>query len=459
MNKKIIIPIFIIIVIGFIGFIFWSNMTISTITLDINPSIEINLKRNNKVKSVVALNDDAKAIISNNLSGKSLENTLKIITNKVIEKGYAPEGYINILIYTKDSALSENVSNELSKNFGMKHIGTDIIIVKEVTKEDEMLAQKYNITPAKASYINTVTKEIENITVEDLVSKPIRELKETKQTGRYCEKEYLLEGNFCLKEQSRVAASNGKVCPQEYYEYNDTCYKEVGVIDTDKLECFDDFTLEGTKCTRNVSTEAEPVKYSCSQGEAKTRLELGLSSPNDGDAKNVVCVDYSSATHPVTPCELPADDPTERMSSGGKCYWHRAPVIAEGCPGKIQVAGECWDDASSIYICAGYRDGKQYSSKDEYCEHSIKYLDPIVTEYKCPSNNYTLSGSICKAIEVQDARHERVCPSGYTKTENDRCINLNETIAKEDGLVCNMENSKLKGNECIIYEIIEAKHN
>ena len=189
MNKKKIIPIFIIIVIGVIGFIFWNNKTISTITLDINPSIEINLKRNNKVKSVVALNDDAKDIINNDLFGKSLKDALKIITDKVIEKGYAPEGYVDILIYTKDGALSENVSNELSKNFGMKRIGTDIIIVKKVTKEDEMLAQKYNITPAKAAYINTVTKEIENITIEDLVSKPVRELKETKQTGKYCEKE------------------------------------------------------------------------------------------------------------------------------------------------------------------------------------------------------------------------------------------------------------------------------
>ena len=87
MNKKIIIPIFIIIVIGFIGFIFWSNMTISTITLDINPSIEINLKRNSKVKSVIALNDDAKDIINNDLFGKSLKDALKIITELQIACG------------------------------------------------------------------------------------------------------------------------------------------------------------------------------------------------------------------------------------------------------------------------------------------------------------------------------------------------------------------------------------
>ena len=51
MKKKIIIPVILlfIIIIVFISFNIFSNKIVSTITLDINPSIEINLDKNNKI--------------------------------------------------------------------------------------------------------------------------------------------------------------------------------------------------------------------------------------------------------------------------------------------------------------------------------------------------------------------------------------------------------------------------
>ena len=458
MKKRIIIIIPIFIILVTVGFFFWINRTVSTITIDINPSIKINLKSDDKVKKVIPLNEDAKDIVSKDLSGKTLDETIKKITDKVIEKGYTDEDRVAILVYTKDKELSGDVVKKIADSFGEQNFYAEVIAIENITKEDQRLAKKYNITPAKAAYINGVTKENENLVVEDLIDKELKELKETKETGNYCDSGYTLEGDFCLKETERIEASDGLICPRGYYEYEGTCYEETRSIQTDELECSPGFTRDEMTCTMDMVIDAEPVKYSCTKGEAKTRLELGQASANDGNAKEVVCVDYSNATHPVTPCELPASDPTERMSSGGRCYWHRAPVIAEGCPGKIQVAGECWDDATNIYICEGYRDGKQYQSKSEYCEHSIKYLDPIVTEYKCP-DDYTLDGSKCKKTETQKAWYKNICPDGYRELDNGTCIDESKTTAKVNGLVCDMAYAKLKGNTCIIYEIIEAKHN
>ena len=101
-------------------------------------------------------------------------------------------------------------------------------------------------------------------------------------------------------------------------------------------------------------------------------------------------------------------------------------------------------------------DGKRYSSRSEYCEHSIKYYDPVVTEYKCPSN-FKLDGNKCYKDEVEDAFYERTCKSGYTLVNNDRCINKNKTANKESGYICDMPDSRLKGKECIILERVEAK--
>lgn len=456
MKKKIIVSIIFafILIAGVISSILWTNRTVATITLDINPSIEINLTKKEKVKSIVPLNDDAKDIISSDLKGKSLNNALKSITNNLIDKGYIDEDRVEIILYSKGSIKSEEVESSIKNYFSEKQISADVIIIKSVTKDDEKLAKKYNISPAKVTYIKSITENNENISIEDLTNKSVSELNETKATGKYCHDGFTLEGDWCLREINQISASDGEVCPRGYLEYDGKCYEETESIEGNNYVCRDDFKLENNKCVREMTENAIPIKYSCSSGVAKTRVEAGLSGTNDGDANDIVCVDESNATHPMSPCEV--NDGTEYTMAGGKCYWHKAPVIASGCPGKVQVNGFCWDDASSVLICVGARDGKQYSSRSEFCEGSVKYINPVVSEYKCENKNAKLTGTKCVVEELEDAEKQRYCPSGYTLVDHDRCINYNKTTNKESGLVCEGENSRLKGSTCIIYEMIEA---
>ena len=460
MEKKKVIPIIVAVVllIGIVGVVFYSynNKVVSTITLDINPSVELNLTRNGKVKNVVALNEDAKEIVSNSLNGKSLDDVIESITDKVVELGYADEGTVTILVSSDNKVINNTINEKVTKNFEEKRVQAFVIVVENITEEDKELAKKYNITPAKASYINSISKDIEEVNINDLIDKPVNELEETKKTGNYCEPGYSLEGDVCYKKIGEETPVDGSVCPRNTIEYNGKCYEEVGSVETENYECNEDFNLVGTECLRNHEVEAIPSKYTCSKGEAKTRLEAGLTGAGDGDAKDIVCVDLSNATHPVSPCEL--NDGTEWTKSGGKCYWHRAPVIADGCPGKIQVGGMCWDDASNVLICAGERDGKRYSSRSEYCEKSVKYTDPTVTEYKCEDENATLNGKKCIIKEIEEAHRERTCPSGYTMTEN-RCLKIDSPIEKEKGLECLSKDSRLVGNICYLYETMGAYHN
>ncbi len=452
---KIIIPVVLICLIGIIGLYVWNHRIVSTVTIDINPSFKINLNRKNRVVSVKALNNDAKLFIKDDFKNVSLEDTITVLADNVIESPLATDELV-ILISATGKVKNEDVKTTLSKNFENQSVQYYIIAVDNITKVDEKLAKQNNITPAKAAYINSIVKENDDIEIKALFDKSISELKETQDTGLYCDAGYQREGTNCLKEISRVKANSGMVCPTGYFEYNGKCYEETGVIDTDEKFCTSEFNLTGEDCYRKLVSDAIPSKYSCSKGEAKTRLELGLSSANDGDANEVTCVDLSNATHPVSPCELPASDPTERKMVGGKCYWHRAPVIATGCPGKIKVAGECWDDASNVLICAGYRDGKRYKSRDEYCEHSIKYIKPTVTEYKC-EDDFTLNGNKCEKEETFPAFNKRTCPAGYTIVDNSNCINLNKTTYKVGGFVCEGDNTRLVNKDCVTYEIVDAK--
>ena len=77
--------------------------------------------------------------------------------------------------------------------------------------------------------------------------------------------------------------------------------------------------------------------------------------------------------------------------------------------------------------------------------------------FKCNKGD-TPDGTNCIHIEYQKPHKEKQCPAGYTLSDRNQCINYNKTTNKISGNVCDMENSKQRGNQCIIYERIEAKH-
>ena len=459
MKKKIIIPICIVIVLLVIGvtvILLTRNKSATIINIEINPSIELHLDKKDKVLKVVPLNKDAKELIKNDYKGNTIEEFFTDLAKELKNTEYVNDNNLVLLVNSEGRLKTEDVSKTIEFEIGKQEIHAEIITIDKITKEDKKLAKEYGISPAKAAYINSISKDNDNIPTDTLKDKSIDELKNTKETGFYCDEGWTLEGDWCAKEIERLEAKYGETCPDRYSLINGKCYEEVEPIETNNFICREEFKKQDGKCIRTHSYNAEPVKYTCSKGEAKTRAEAGLTGQNDGDAKDIVCVDMSNATHPVTPCE--ANDGTEYTVAGGVCYWHRAPVIAAGCPGKVQVGGFCWDNATGIYICPGYRDGKQYKSRDEWCEHSIKYFDPTVQEYKCNEETAKLEGNKCIVEEIEDPQPERVCPSGSKKNEFERCIST-KTIDKINGYYCEDPALRLEGSSCVRYDNIRAKQN
>ena len=74
MKQKVVVSIKIclVLIIGIILFAIINNKPISIITLDINPSIKISLTKDQRIKNIIALNDDAKKIVSGDLKNLSL---------------------------------------------------------------------------------------------------------------------------------------------------------------------------------------------------------------------------------------------------------------------------------------------------------------------------------------------------------------------------------------------------
>ena len=151
---------------------------VSTIILDINPSIKIDLDKDNKIINITPLNDDAKDIVPSDLEGKELKEAIVEITDKLVEKGYTKEEVV-ILVNTTGEIKAPEVETVIKDTFVAKEIEVSVIAqeLSETAKEE---AEKYNITESKASYIEEVLKEKENLTFEELKDKSIDELNKIK---------------------------------------------------------------------------------------------------------------------------------------------------------------------------------------------------------------------------------------------------------------------------------------
>ena len=445
MKKKIIlitILAIIILVIALLGYFIWDNRTTSIITLDINPSIKIKLNKNNEVKKIIPINKDAKKI-TNNISlkeNKKLDYVINRISDEIEGNGFLTEAnLVEIILYTEGNISTNEVKKIISESFNEDNIAADIIIIKNITKEDIKLAKKYNINPAKAAYINSITKDKTYIDTKNLINRSIKEIKNTKETGYYCEEGYILEGTMCLKEKQRIKATKGDICPNGYNEYNGICYERIEGTITNNLKCRENYTLEGNTCIEKRITDAI--------ADCEEAYDFGLEK----------CVKKTYVGEAEEYCRI---TPGEDLLYNHRCLG-RKPTINGGCLGSdVVIDGWCYDTSANSgyepdWICQNNGDIEFLDPSEDHKCYTKEYTDP--KRYYC-EGNAKLEDKKCIDINKELAFQEHICPEGYTKLEDETCINFNNTIDKEQGYICNEPFSKIINNTCIIYDAIEANH-
>jgi len=182
-TKKIIVGVVLgcILLIGFVlgGFYFYKyNKVLTVITLDINPSLELGLNYKDEVVKIKGLNKDGKQLLKQeNFKGDDLEDAIEEITELVIENGYISEEENHILISVNGKDIQKRVVNLFNREFKEEKIDCNIIVQK-IDDEAKVNAEKYGISENKASYIEDIIKENEDLTFEELKDKSISEINE-----------------------------------------------------------------------------------------------------------------------------------------------------------------------------------------------------------------------------------------------------------------------------------------
>ncbi|MBF8983292.1 anti-sigma factor domain-containing protein [Lutibacter sp. B2] len=198
---------------------------VAIVSLDINPSIEFEVDKRNKVINVIPINKEAKELMDRELVGYNIEKAIAIIIYNAKEKDYITETRNSIIIgvaITKDEThidakkIEMDIKNQLKEDPKLKDLN---LIYAESSKKNLVEAKKEHVSIGKYEVYkklkekdNKITlKQMKEMKVQEIVDKDIIELKMKKQHSKK-DKEKKVEKNKGKKEKKKhkEKASNKK---------------------------------------------------------------------------------------------------------------------------------------------------------------------------------------------------------------------------------------------------------
>lgn len=150
----------------------------SSIVLDINPSLKIELNKENKVINLIGLNEDGKKVIIKDYKGKVLDEVIE----SILEKSHSLEYLKNdttILVSVNGTYKADDLKTIIGEYLENKSIKGELI-VPTITESSKEIASKYNITESKASYLEEIIKDT-SLKIEDVKDMSVQDAKEKVQ--------------------------------------------------------------------------------------------------------------------------------------------------------------------------------------------------------------------------------------------------------------------------------------
>ena len=184
------------------------NAPVSTVSLDVNPSIELKLSRREKVLEAIPRNQEARDVLGTmNLKNSDLEVAVNALIGSMVRKGYLTENANSVLISVSHrnnaeaSRLRQKLETEIET---LLHTDTfDGAVLSQTVHPNNDLKQQAetaDISIGKAQLIKTILTQNPQRTFEELSRLTINELKllveslqpkEVTSTGSASQKGYI----------------------------------------------------------------------------------------------------------------------------------------------------------------------------------------------------------------------------------------------------------------------------
>lgn len=164
-------------------FLYNRSVVETSITIDVNPSFEIQLNRQEKVKKVIAINEDAQKIVEQvDFTDKDLDSTMEKLMDAMDADGYFnKKAAVLVSVQNKKEETAQKIEKKVRKK--MRRLCENskkmpVIYTQSVRtdKEIDEIARNYHISKGRATFICNMTKRDSDWKVEDLASMSIEEL-------------------------------------------------------------------------------------------------------------------------------------------------------------------------------------------------------------------------------------------------------------------------------------------
>ena len=178
---------------GAFGVVSWrdANAVASVVSLDVNPSIELQVNQKERVLSARPLNEDAQVILDGmDLKGTSLNVAVNAIVGSLLQNGYLDSLSSAILISVEDNDTQRAARLESSLtaevDAALQNASAGAAILSQVVTYDAGLqtqAQASNISVGKAALIQQVQAINSALDFNDLAALSVEELDQLREIG------------------------------------------------------------------------------------------------------------------------------------------------------------------------------------------------------------------------------------------------------------------------------------
>ena len=167
----------------------------SVVSLDVNPSIELKVSKNEKVLVCTPLNEDAKAILAEmgdgaDLKGAKLDVAVNAIVGSLVRNGYlnSISSAIMISVEDNDTARAEKLQRELTSTVDgvLQTSEARASVLTQTLTQDaglEQQARENSISTGKAALVNRVLALNSALQFDALSKLSVEELKDLAEAG------------------------------------------------------------------------------------------------------------------------------------------------------------------------------------------------------------------------------------------------------------------------------------
>ncbi|NLJ57918.1 MAG: hypothetical protein GX339_03630 [Tissierellia bacterium] len=238
---------------------------VNSLTMDVNPSIEIVTNRLDRVVEINPLNEDAKELLKDfNPKDKNLERTVNDLVDLMILTGHIRGGDDNfVMITVTDKLVDSKVVNKINEAIAAMLQNKQIeatVLNQTITKSDK--GKKQTGVQLAAQKIQEIDG---GLTAEQLGSMTVKEL-------IY----YSRDNNISIEDIFRVAAGNIDTGRGKEFERDDD-YKDKSTVDkstVDKASTDVSKKQHNTSKGRISAEEAKDIAFGLTGGGRITEFEL-----------------------------------------------------------------------------------------------------------------------------------------------------------------------------------------